>query len=639
MEHRRVHRGGPRPDQAADHARGAGDYNEKLTKVAADGSIERAGFIPYYPGKNFNEISHLFGCEYYDKATNKLTVNSDACVQFFDWYKAYAQKYDKNGKITDLIASKGSEDEDLFYTGKVAMGIFGEWVPGAAYAPTFAPNLKYDSAPIPAKIAANYGAGFINGNAFFIPKGSKDPEAAAKFGMYLMTDPTRRKKMAIQNASVPQLTSLMADPRADGGPAFQGVPRHREHQEHLVQPDDLSWAELNDWLDTALDEVITGGADPQQTLTTSRRRSRRRSTRAGRSWCRRLRGAAGLRPVAPARTGGPRSMTCWWTRTAVGLRIGGHRGAASVAPENTLAGVRRAIELGVDYVELDVHLARGRRAGRYPRRGSRAHDGRQRAGWTRSQPTSCGRSTRDVVRAGLRGRAGPPAGGRPRAAAAASAGGRPVGAVLEAKGPGTGGPLGAVRSRAPRLRDRLAICSFDPTELRAARVAEPTIPTMLIVDRDRPDDDPVEVARACERLDRQRPAAWLEAADVDRLHAAGLLVAGGTGRTHEAIDPACHPIGLDAVDSNDPGRAVGWRAAWGGATAARLTAIDRAILLIGSGEPDWAPTDPLDSQVYLVTTDDGHVVVDAGAGPERRCDAWPRPARRGRPGARPAGSC
>src|SRR6478752_1733528 len=43
----------------------------------------------------------------------------------------------------------------------------------------------------------------------------------------------------------------------------------------------------------------------------------------------------------------------------------------------------------------------------------------------------------------------------------------------------------------------------------------------------------------------------------------------------------------------------------------RLT--DR-ILLIGSGEPDWAPTDPLDSQVYLVETPDGHVVIDAGAG-------------------------
>ncbi len=43
----------------------------------------------------------------------------------------------------------------------------------------------------------------------------------------------------------------------------------------------------------------------------------------------------------------------------------------------------------------------------------------------------------------------------------------------------------------------------------------------------------------------------------------------------------------------------------------RLT--DR-IHLVASGEPGWALTDPLDSQVYLVTGAEGHVLVDAGAG-------------------------
>jgi glycerophosphoryl diester phosphodiesterase len=39
------------------------------------------------------------------------------------------------------------------------------------------------------------------------------------------------------------------------------------------------------------------------------------------------------------------------------IRLVGHRGAAGLAPENTLAGFKQAIALGVDAIELDVHLS------------------------------------------------------------------------------------------------------------------------------------------------------------------------------------------------------------------------------------------------------------------------------------------
>jgi len=39
----------------------------------------------------------------------------------------------------------------------------------------------------------------------------------------------------------------------------------------------------------------------------------------------------------------------------------GHRGAAALEPENTLLGIGRAIELGVDQIEIDVHLTRDNR--------------------------------------------------------------------------------------------------------------------------------------------------------------------------------------------------------------------------------------------------------------------------------------
>jgi glycerophosphoryl diester phosphodiesterase len=38
--------------------------------------------------------------------------------------------------------------------------------------------------------------------------------------------------------------------------------------------------------------------------------------------------------------------------------VWGHRGAAAEFPENTLAGFRRALELGIEGIELDVHLSK-----------------------------------------------------------------------------------------------------------------------------------------------------------------------------------------------------------------------------------------------------------------------------------------
>ncbi|HEX7472833.1 MAG TPA: MBL fold metallo-hydrolase [Candidatus Limnocylindrales bacterium] len=42
--------------------------------------------------------------------------------------------------------------------------------------------------------------------------------------------------------------------------------------------------------------------------------------------------------------------------------------------------------------------------------------------------------------------------------------------------------------------------------------------------------------------------------------------------------------------------------------------LTERIHLIGSGEPDLVTTDPLDSQVYLVESGGGHVLIDGGAG-------------------------
>jgi len=40
--------------------------------------------------------------------------------------------------------------------------------------------------------------------------------------------------------------------------------------------------------------------------------------------------------------------------------VTGHRGAAGLEPENTIRSFKRALALGVDQVELDVHFTKDR---------------------------------------------------------------------------------------------------------------------------------------------------------------------------------------------------------------------------------------------------------------------------------------
>src|SRR5690349_13509573 len=231
----------------------------------ADASLAVAGFIPNDPDPNLDMTTNLFNCQWYDESAKKITVNSPECVAWFNWYKKWYDTYNKNKAMTNLAASRTGGDAGLFNAGKVAMVIMGEWENGAAYIPANAPNLKYETAPIPAVSPDKYGAAFINGNAFLIPTGSSNPEAAAKFGMYLMTDEPS-KTMDIQNASVPQLTSLLTDSTLTAIPhekTFLGVVNHKDA---WVTPMISVYGQLHDQLASALSAVTTGGADPQKAL-------------------------------------------------------------------------------------------------------------------------------------------------------------------------------------------------------------------------------------------------------------------------------------------------------------------------------------------------------------------------------------
>ncbi len=235
--------------------------------------------------------------------------------------------------------------------------------------------------------------------------------------------------------------------------------------------------------------------------------------------------------------------------------IGGHRGANALAPENTFAGFEAARSAGVDYVETDVRTAldgtlvlvhddtldrttdgSGAVAGQRPDELARLDAG----SWFGDRFAGERIPTLDGFLEWIEGIP-------------------PLGAILEAKGPRTGGPL-ARRIATSAAADRLAICGFSADELRAARAAVPDIVTVLLLDSDDLRAGPaVELTRAAQADGAALLGRALTPRRLAELRGAGLMVGAGTRDRPSAVRRAL-ALAVDLLDSDQPHVAVRVRA-------------------------------------------------------------------------------
>ncbi len=243
-----------------------------------------------------------------------------------------------------------------------------------------------------------------------------------------------------------------------------------------------------------------------------------------------------------------------WNRPD-GTWIGGHRGANALAPENTFAGFEAARSAGVDYVETDVRAAvDGTLVLVHDETLDRTTDG---------SGAVDGQRPDDLARldagswfgVGFAGERIPTLDGFLEWIEGVP----PLGAILEAKGPGTGGPL-ARRIAISSAADRLAICGFSADELRSARAAVPEIVTVLLLDTDDLRAGPaVELTRAAHADGAALLGPALTLRRLAELRAAGLLVGAGTRNRRSAVRRAL-ALAVDLLDSDRPPIAVRARA-------------------------------------------------------------------------------
>lgn len=244
-----------------------------------------------------------------------------------------------------------------------------------------------------------------------------------------------------------------------------------------------------------------------------------------------------------------------WSLLGGGLRIGGHRGAPDVAPENTLEGFAAAADVGVEYLETDVRrTSDGQLVLLHDASVERTTDGRglvSRLPLAQVQGLDAGTwfeprfarlrvPTLARFLSWLETRPG-------------------LGAVIEAKARGVGADIADAIAASPARR-HLSICSFQRGEIAAAKRAQPDVPCVLLFHVASPSVDAVGETRSCGADGADLPWQWLTRRIVADMHGAGLAVGGGTANDAAAVERLID-LGADFVDSDRPALAIAARAA------------------------------------------------------------------------------
>jgi glycerophosphoryl diester phosphodiesterase len=235
-----------------------------------------------------------------------------------------------------------------------------------------------------------------------------------------------------------------------------------------------------------------------------------------------------------------------WRARAIGLRVGGHRGASAVAPENTYASFEAAIAAGGLYTETDVRASSD---------GALVlmHDS------SLDRTTNGGGPVSAMTLAQLRELdAGSWFGDE-------FAGQRipelpsfltwiearaPFGVALEVKAKGIGARVAEMAWASPS-RENLCIYAFDAKEIEAAKAVAPDLTCVLLLHLSDDPDAVIGRIEACGADGADVPWQWSASGLVAGMRERGMIIGGGSDEGGAAARQLVE-MGADIIDTDDP---------------------------------------------------------------------------------------
>ncbi len=197
---------------------------KKLTVFKPDGSIERAGFVPWFGYYEYTplEMSIIHDADWYTADGSAAAIASDSdWASLFQWQKDLIDFYGVEN-LKRFVAGQGDEwsGANDFQRGRVAMMFDGEW--RTAFITNDTPELNYGTAPYPTVDGREdqYGIGRVGGTIIGLPRGTAHPAEAWLLVQFMATDTDSLVAASNAIGNVPSTLPALQSPQLDAPPQF-----------------------------------------------------------------------------------------------------------------------------------------------------------------------------------------------------------------------------------------------------------------------------------------------------------------------------------------------------------------------------------------------------------------------------------
>lgn len=243
------------------------------TQYDARGNFVRYGFRP----GNLAEWALIFGGQWYDPKTRRVTANDPRNVAALRWMASYGKSYDLK-KMQSFSTTFGSDQtaNGPFFVGKVAMWGTGEW--SRDFIKRYAPKLDWGYFPLPSPPGGRDKASVTGGSVFVIPAACQDKEAAWEF-LNWMTSPRAVSTFCGEIGNVPPLISVGQEPQFQRDPLMKFAVAVAQSENAFGPPPIPIWPTYAREIGRAEEAAMMAGADPQKQLDALQRQMSREYSR------------------------------------------------------------------------------------------------------------------------------------------------------------------------------------------------------------------------------------------------------------------------------------------------------------------------------------------------------------------------